>query len=73
MMNSIPAFYAEMDRIYAEVYDYDDLKAAISFLRTDEGKVFIDRQRRVAMKMQEATGAWTQSLMRNILTSLEQK
>lgn len=73
MVKSLPAFNAEIDRIYAEVYDYDDLKAAVSFLHSDEGKIFIDRQRRVAVKLQEATGIWSQNLMRNLLTSLEQK
>ncbi|KJV06728.1 hypothetical protein VZ95_20580 [Elstera litoralis] len=73
MMNSLPAFYAEVDRIHAEVYTLEDLRASIAFLRTDAGKIFIDRQRRVSAKMQEAAGVWSHNFMGNLLKSLEQK
>ncbi len=73
MVNSLPAFYAEVDRIHAEVYTAEDLRASIAFLRTDAGKIFLDRQQRVSAKMQEAVGVWSQDLMRNLLTSLGQQ
>jgi hypothetical protein len=73
MIASLPAFYAEVDRIHAEVYTAEDLRASIAFLRTDAGKIFLDRQQRVSMKMQQALGVWSQDLMRNLLTSLVQQ